>query len=99
MNETVVVVTGAAPVDPAAVADLPPDAVVIAADGDHDPRTSLTHRSFVGVVLSFVVVVPARTVTRAGPLTMRRAPVTPCGLVVRDELDLDPLADVLHAPM
>ena len=40
MNDTVVIVTGAAPLDARAVAAIPSDAIVIAADGglDHAPR-------------------------------------------------------------
>ena len=50
MNETVVVVTGAAPLDPSAVAHLPPDAVVIAADGglDHALSAGLVPTTLVG---------------------------------------------------
>jgi thiamine pyrophosphokinase len=50
MNETVVVVTGAAPLDPVAVADLPTDAVVIAADGglDHALAAGLEPTTLVG---------------------------------------------------
>jgi thiamine pyrophosphokinase len=50
MNETVVVVTGSAPLDPAAVAHLPPGSVVIAADGglDHALSAGLVPTALVG---------------------------------------------------
>ena len=50
MNETVIVVTGAAPLDADAVAHLPGDAIVIAADGglDHALAAGLTPAVLVG---------------------------------------------------
>ena len=50
MNETVVVVTGAAPLDADAVAHLPSDAIVIAADGglDHALAAGVTPAALVG---------------------------------------------------
>lgn len=50
MNETVIVVTGAAPLDPDAVAELPPGAIVLAADGalDHALAAGLTPAGLVG---------------------------------------------------
>lgn len=50
MNETVIVVTGAAPLDPDAVAHLPAEAIVLAADGglDHALAAGLTPAGLVG---------------------------------------------------
>ena len=50
MNETVIVVTGAAPLDPDAVAEVPHDAIVLAADGalDHALAAGLTPARLVG---------------------------------------------------
>ncbi len=50
MNDTVVIVTGAAPLEVSAVADLPHDAIVIAADGglDHALAAGLTPAGVVG---------------------------------------------------
>ncbi len=50
MNETVIVVTGAAPLDPDAVAELPHDSIVLAADGalDHALAAGLTPAGLVG---------------------------------------------------
>lgn len=50
MNETVIVVTGAAPLDVDAVAHLPGDAIVIAADGglDHALAAGITPAALVG---------------------------------------------------
>lgn len=50
MNETVVVVTGAAPLDADAVAHIPPNAIVIAADGalDHALAAGVTPAALVG---------------------------------------------------
>lgn len=50
MNDTVIVVTGAAPLDPDAVAELPHDAIVLAADGalDHALAAGLTPAGLVG---------------------------------------------------
>lgn len=50
MNETVVVVTGAAPLDEDAVAEVPHDAIVLAADGalDHALAAGLTPAGLVG---------------------------------------------------
>jgi thiamine pyrophosphokinase len=50
MNETVIVVTGAAPLDPDAVAHLPTGAIVLAADGglDHALAAGLTPAGLVG---------------------------------------------------
>lgn len=50
MDETVIVVTGAEPLHPGAVAALPPDAIVIAADGalDHALAAGLTPAALVG---------------------------------------------------
>lgn len=50
MNETVVVVTGAAPLDADAVAHVPSDAIVIAADGalDHALAAGVTPAALVG---------------------------------------------------
>ncbi|MGH9132982.1 MAG: thiamine diphosphokinase [Ilumatobacteraceae bacterium] len=50
MNDTVVIVTGAAPLDPLAVAAIPGDAIVIAADGglDHARAAGLTPAGLIG---------------------------------------------------
>lgn len=50
MNETVIVVTGAAPLDEDAVAEVPHDAIVLAADGalDHALAAGLTPAGLVG---------------------------------------------------
>ena len=50
MNETVVVVTGAAPLDPDAVAHIPQNAIIIAADGalDHALAAGVTPAGLVG---------------------------------------------------
>ena len=50
MNDTVVIVTGAAPLDARAVAAIPSDAIVIAADGglDHARAAGLTPAGLIG---------------------------------------------------
>ncbi len=50
MNETIVVVTGSAPLPPDAVAQLPPSSIVLAADGalDHALAAGLTPAGLVG---------------------------------------------------
>ncbi|HWM20479.1 MAG TPA: thiamine diphosphokinase [Ilumatobacteraceae bacterium] len=50
MNDTVVIVTGAAPLDASAVAAIPSDAIVIAADGglDHARAAGLTPAGLIG---------------------------------------------------
>ena len=50
MNDTVVIVTGAAPLDPRAVAAIPSNAIVIAADGglDHARAAGLTPAGLIG---------------------------------------------------
>ena len=50
LNETVIVVTGAAPLHADAVAEVPPDAIVLAADGalDHALAAGLTPAGLVG---------------------------------------------------
>ena len=50
MNDTVIVVTGAAPLDPDAVAEVPHDAIVLAADGalDHALAAGLAPAGLIG---------------------------------------------------